>query len=100
MSTDLQLVPQGEQLPARTNTALIDSSAIFDGGLKMDRVLSRRLLRQLEKQAAAGPVPPGLVCLCSQLRSVLARRGWKSYYMSAQSPDHLRRFGPTLGGLQ
>jgi hypothetical protein len=103
---NLELVPAAESLPAMKETGvtlasgIVLSHALFDGGLKMDRVLTRRLLKQLDKLADAGPVTPGLVSMRAQLRGVLARKGWKFYFLSAHSPDQLRRFGPTLGGLQ
>jgi hypothetical protein len=103
VSTSLELVPQEEALPATKELGVMiapgicASNALFHGGLKMDRKLTRRLLKLLDAQIE---MAPGLVSMRGQLRGVLARKGWKFYYLSAQSPETLRRFGPTLGGLQ
>ena len=74
MTLEIQSTRQTPELQERLHS-------LATVGLVVNRVEMRRLLKQLDKLGE--DVPKGCIYMRSQLRSALARRGWKRMAISA-----------------
>lgn len=69
-------------------------AAILKGGITLNRVETRRLLKSLRKiESSVG----GYKALCGQLGEALKQRQWKTITLSAPNISYVLDFGVVMG---